>query len=299
MELIIHQRNDISHVALAGSLDATGVEKVEQTFAEATSGRGLPTVVDLSGITFMSSIGIGFLFDHTRKLKKAGSKLVLLNPQGMVDAVLKTSKMEKVMPVLYELEEAVRAVGGDPSITADLGPATVDSAVMEKKSTPASTYAPENVLKLSIKNEMSELEGLYGTVNQFLESHNTPHRSGYAIYLALEELVVNVIRYAFIDDDEHRIDIGLGFFGEQIVLEIKDSGQPFDPREAPPHDPHVEDLQVGGLGLTLVLELVNELTYRREDEKNHVRVCVQISDEEDEDNELSSAVNDGASAESE
>jgi anti-sigma regulatory factor (Ser/Thr protein kinase) len=214
----------------------------------------------------------------------------------MVDAVLKTSKMEKVMPVLYELEEAIRAVGGDPSIKSDLGPAQVDSAVEEKKSTPAPSFAPDNVIKLSIKNEMSELEDLYGTVNQFLESHNTPHRSGYATHLALEELVVNVIRYAFIDEDEHIIDIGLGVFGEQIVLEIKDSGQPFDPREAPPHDPHVEDLQVGGLGLTLVLDMVNELTYRREGDKNHVRVIVQIRDEEE--NELSSAVNDGASAES-
>ena len=186
-------------------------------------------------------------------------------------------------------------MGGDPTIQGHVSPAKVDSAVREKKSTPTSSYAPDNVLKLSIKNEMSELEGLYATVNQFLESHNTPYRSGYAVNLALEELVVNVIRYAFIDDDEHAIDIGLGFFGEQIVLEIRDSGQPFDPREAPPHDPDVEDLQVGGLGLTLVLDIVDELTYRRENDQNHVRVCIQIRDEE-QDNELSGAVNDGASA---
>ncbi len=295
MELIIHQRNDISYVALSGSLDATGVEKVEQSFAEATSGRGLPTVVDLSGITFISSIGIGFLFDHTRKLKKDRCKLVLLNPLGMVDDVLKTSKMDRVMPVHYELEDAVRAIGGDPSIESPVGAAQVDSAVEEKKSTPASTYAPDDVLKLSIKNEMSELDRLYATVNQFLESHSTPYRSGYAVHLALEELIVNVIRYAFIDDDEHTIDIGLGFFGEQIVLEVRDLGQPFDPREAPRHDPDVEDLQVGGLGLTLVLDIVNELTYRRENDENRVRVCIHIRDETE--NELSGAVNDGAGAE--
>ena len=294
MELIIHQRNDISHVALAGSLDATGVEKVEQSFAEATSGRKLPTVVDLSGITFMSSIGIGFLFDHTRRLKKAGCKLVLLNPLGMVNDVLKTSKMERVMPVLYELEEAVRAVGGDPSVKSHVGPAKADAAVAEKKSAPASSYAPDDVLKLSVKNDMSELGGLYATVNQFLESHNAPYRSGYAVNLALEELVVNVIRYAFIDDDEHTIDIGLGFFGEQIVLEVKDPGQPFDPREAPPHDPDVEDLQVGGLGLSLVLDIVDELTYWRENDENRVRVCIHIRDENDA--ELSNAVDDGFSA---
>lgn len=293
MELIIHQREDISLVALAGSLDATGVEEVEQAFGEATSARGLPTVVDLSGITFISSIGIGFLFDHTRKLKKSGCKLVLLNPQGMVDDVLKTSKMTKVMPVHYEFEDAVEAVGGDPTISVPESPAAAAPADDETKSASAPQYAPDNVLKLSIKNQMSELQDLYAKVNQFLQSHNAPHRSGYAINLALEELIVNVIRYAFIDDDEHTIDIGLGFFAQQIVLEIKDTGEPFDPREAPPHDPNVEDLQVGGLGLTLVLDMVNELTYRRENDANHVRVCVHIQEEE-----LSGAANDDTSGDS-
>ncbi len=182
VELIIHQRNDISLVALAGSLDATGVEQVEEEFADATSGRGLPTVVDLSGITFISSLGIGFLFDHTRRLKKNGCKLVLLNPLGMVHDVLRTSKMDRVMPVYNELADAVQAVGGDPSIE---GPAALPKVepVKPNKSTSASSYAADDVLKLSIKNRMSELKDLYATVNLFLESHNTPHRSGYAVNL--------------------------------------------------------------------------------------------------------------------
>ena len=128
---------------------------------------------------------------------------------------------------------------------------------------------------------MSELEGLYAKVNQFLIGHKTPYRSGYAMNLAVEELVVNVIRYAYVEDDPQPIDIGVGIIDEQLILEIRDSGRPFDPREAPPHDPDVEDLEVGGLGLTLVLDLVDALTYRREDNKNHVQVCIQLRADED------------------
>lgn len=296
MELIIHERDDISHVALVGRLDATAVEELEQSFLQATTTRGLPTVVDMSGVTFMSSLGIGFLFANTKKLKKAGCKLVLLNPQGMVETVLKTSKMDKVMPLVYELDEAIRMIGGDPTMGAKSSAAATDATTVEQAPDSAPPATPDNILKLSIKNEMSELEGLYANVNQFLAKHKTPYRSGYAVNLAIEELVVNVIRYAYVDDDEHAIDIGLGVIGEQIILEIRDTGRPFDPREAPPHDPDVEDLEVGGLGLTLVLDLVDGLTYRRENEKNHVQVCIQLRAEEG--GELWSAVNDTASTES-
>jgi serine/threonine-protein kinase RsbW len=149
-------------------------------------------------------------------------------------------------------------------------------------------------LKLAIKNEMSELEGLYSAMNQFLARHQVPYRSGYAVNLAVEELVVNVIRYAYVDDDPHTIDIGLGIIEEQIILEIRDSGRPFDPREAPSRDHDVDDPEVGGLGLTLVLDLVDALTYRRENAKNHVQVCIGIRS--DESGELWGVVNDGASA---
>ncbi|MBC8353158.1 MAG: anti-sigma factor antagonist [Planctomycetes bacterium] len=299
MEIIIHERDDISHVILKGRLDSTGVEEMDQPFTEATTGRGLPTVVDMSGITFMSSLGIGFLFANTKKLKKAGCKLVLLNPQGMVEAVLKTSKMDKVMPLFYELEEAIRAVGGDPSIGVDVSPTEADakdsdSPVAEQESDSVPRDKPDNILKLSITNEMSELEGLYATVNEFLTGHEVPYRSGYAVNLALEELAVNVIRYAYVDDDEHPIEFGLGIVDEQIILEIRDAGRPFDPREAPSHDIDADDLDVGGLGLTLVIDMVDALTYRREDDKNHVQVCIQLRAEEG--SELWSAVNDGASA---
>ena len=293
MELITYQRDDISHVALQGRLDATGVEEIEQAFEEATTDRGLSAVVDLSGISFMSSLGIGFLFATTKRLKNVDCKLVLLNPKGMVDTVLKTSKMDKVMPLFYDLDEAVRAVGGDPTIADEVTATDADSEVAKPDAESTPSEKPDTILKLSIANEMSELEGLYVTVNQFLESHQTPYRSGYAVNLAIEELVVNVIRYAYLDDDQHTIDIGLGVIDEQIILEIRDSGRPFDPSNAPQRDPDLEEPDVGGLGLTLVLDLVDTLSYQRTDEKNNVRVCIHIREEED--GELWSTVNDGAS----
>jgi serine/threonine-protein kinase RsbW len=252
---------------------------MEQPFADAILGRHLPTVVDMSGISFMSSLGIGMLFDTTKKLKKSGRKLALLNPQGMVETVLKTSKMDRLMPLVYDLDEAVQLVGGASSIGTS---ATTGGEVATGPGFAAARSGEPDILKLTIKNDMSELARLYSRANELLVRNGVPYRAGYAVNLAIEELVVNVIRYAYVDDDEHTIDIGLGVIDDQIILEIRDSGRPFDPREAPPHDPDAEDLEAGGLGLILVLDLVDGLTYRRENDKNHVRVCVRVHPEEGE-----------------
>ena len=287
MELFIHERDEISYVALEGRFDATGVEEMDQPFTEATTGRGLPTIVDMSGITFMSSLGIGFLFANTKKLKKAGCKLVLLNPKGMVESVLRTSKMDKVMPIAYELDEALQFLGFE------LGPRAVDAPEAEDSPQPKTAEAGAKMateVKLVVKNELSELSDLYAKVEEFLEAHSTPYRSGYAVNLALEELVVNVIRYAYMDFDEHLIDIDLSIIDEQIILVIEDDGRPFDPREAPSLNPHLEsaedledseedvdfDFEVGGLGLILVLDMVDVMKYSRVEEKNRTEVRIQF-----------------------
>ena len=74
---------------------------------------------------------------------------------------------------------------------------------------PNSTFPSvlEGELKLEIKNEISELKNVMATLAQFLEAHRVPHRAAYAVNLAVDELVVNVIRYAYVDDDAHMIDL--------------------------------------------------------------------------------------------
>ena len=285
MELFIHERDEVSYVALDGRFDATAVEEMDQSFTEATTQRGLPTIVDMSGVTFMSSIGIGFLYSNTKGLKKVGCKLVLLNPKEMVESVLRTSKMDRVMPIAYELEEALQILGFEPSTLA------TDAPQVEATPRPKTVAAvPQPVtaaaeLKLTIKNDSSELTDLYANVENFLAARSAPERAAYVVNLALEELVVNVIRYAYVDFDEHLIDIGLSIVDQQFVLVIEDDGTPFDPLEAlsPSLNPQLDedvdedlDFEVGGLGLKLVLDMVHAMKYTRVEEKNRVEVRIQL-----------------------
>ena len=282
MELLISDRDDIALVSLVGRLDATGVQQIEDHFSNLTAERGLPTVVDMSGVTFMSSLGIGFLFANTKKLKKVGCKLILLKPERMVESVLRTSKMDKVMPIVSTLEEALQLLGIEagnqpterPSQVAAIEPETV---VIAPKSVPG--------LKLVIRNEISELKDLYAKVGEFLELHSTPYRSGYTVNLALEELVVNVIRYAYMDLDEHLINIDLSIVEQQLVLVIEDDGRPFDPQSGNMRpDEFAEDpdnLEIGGLGLVLVLDMVDLLKYARVNTKNRTEVRIKFYETEE------------------
>lgn len=278
MELVIHERADgITHVALSGRLDAIEMPAIEQPFAEATVGRNRPAIVELSGIEFMSSLGIGLLFANTKKLKQAGHKLVLLSPKGMVEEVLRSSKMDRVMPIAHDLVEALRLLGVESAAAPGACPQSASpaetAAPAQRKSEPVA-----DLLKLAIKNEMAELKGLYAAVAEFLKGHAVPYRPGYAVNLAIEELVVNIIRHAFFDDDTHLIDVELHSAGEQLILKIEDDGRPFDPREGPEDPRDSDDPEVGGLGLVLVLDIVDVLKYARRGNKNCVEVRVHLTE---------------------
>lgn len=284
MELVIHDRDDdITHVSLAGRLDATEVHQIETRLADATA-QPRPTIVELAGLEFLSSLGIGLLFASTKRLKQAGCKLVLLNPKGMVEEVLRSSRMDKVMPIAHGLDEALRILrGGDRGQTGaaarPAGVTTEDAAPGRPQPALASfdgVDSVDDVLKLSIRNELSELKNLYAAVGQFLQKHSIAYKPGYAINLAIEELIVNVIRYAYVDDHTHQIGIELRLTNDQVILRIEDDGRPFDPRESPALTRDLEEPEAGGLGLVLVLDIVDVLKYARVEDKNRVEVRVHL-----------------------
>ena len=277
---ILERDDDITHVVLTGRLDTTGVEEISESFSEATATRKRPVIVDMSEIEFLASRGIGLLFANSKRLKEIGHKLVLLNPIGMVDSTLRSCSADKLMPIVYGLDEAIQILQGVPGQLGIAQPPvkTTKDESRPPRSEPVSTAptATEGELTLSIKNEISELQGLNTEVTQFLNVHDVPYRAAYAVSLAIDELVVNVMRYAYVDEDTHMIDIELVIEGDQVILRIVDDGRPFDPRRGPSLDLHAEDRKVGGLGLLLVLDMVDVLKYRRAEEKNWVEVRIHL-----------------------
>jgi serine/threonine-protein kinase RsbW len=90
------------------------------------------------------------------------------------------------------------------------------------------------------------------------------------IELAAEEALVNICRYAY-PGEEGDVTLRCRRSGrDRIIIEIKDSGIPFDPLSAPEPDlrPDIARRAAGGLGIFLIRKMVNEVHYRRHVNKN-------------------------------
>ncbi len=90
--------------------------------------------------------------------------------------------------------------------------------------------------------------------------------------LCLDELVTNVVRYAFPQSDraERTLTVRVEGSPSELEITVEDGGRPFDPTAAPlPAMPHtLEEAVPGGRGLLLVRSIVPRLRYERRDGVN-------------------------------
>ena len=98
-------REDAVRVSVRGRLDTVGVDAIEARFAVAVEARH--ALVDLSGVSFLASTGIRMFLRCARTLKAAGRQLVLVAPQGLVNAVLDNAGVSQVVPVVPDEAHAL------------------------------------------------------------------------------------------------------------------------------------------------------------------------------------------------
>lgn len=88
--------------------------------------------------------------------------------------------------------------------------------------------------------------------------------------LALEEVLVNILRYALLSEKEP-IEIQIrGTKGVHVEVSVLDRGPPFNPLEAPlPElETPLEEKEEGGLGIFLLRQIVDSLDYDRREGMN-------------------------------
>jgi len=107
LSVSISQGPDYAVVSVAGEIDL-GTERVfRDALTSALTGGQPRLVVDLAGVTFMGSTGIGVLMGVRRVLAADGGSLVLACPRGEVTQVLSLTGVSEVIPVDASVAEAV------------------------------------------------------------------------------------------------------------------------------------------------------------------------------------------------
>ena len=127
-------------------------------------------------------------------------------------------------------------------------------------------------MKISLNNDLGELRVAAEQIDAFCASQGMPAAIAYAVNLSVDELLTNTISYGYDDDDVHGLDLALRMDGDVIVIEITDDARPFDPSQntTPDTSAGIDERSIGGLGIFLVHELMDEVQYRRIDEQNIV-----------------------------
>ena len=90
------------------------------------------------------------------------------------------------------------------------------------------------------------------------------------MHLTSEEALVNIINYAY-PDKHGNIEITYEVKEDmRFVVEIIDWGIPFDPLSLPKPDVEapLEKRRVGGLGIYLIRTIMDEVSYRRDQDRN-------------------------------
>lgn len=106
-------------------------------------------------------------------------------------------------------------------------------------------------------------------------------KESYAIHLVCEELVVNVVSYAYADEAEGYLKIQIEKADGTITIRFIDGGVAFNPleREMPDVSLSMEERQIGGLGIFLTVQMMDEVQYERINNENVVTIKKRISDE--------------------
>jgi anti-anti-sigma factor len=96
-------------VTLNGRLDIAGADVVATPLAT-LSGSKTGLVIDMAGVSFISSIGIRQLVAAAKALSRRGGRLVLLSPNDIVTEVLQTTGITDLLPIVRSDSEAAAVI---------------------------------------------------------------------------------------------------------------------------------------------------------------------------------------------
>jgi serine/threonine-protein kinase RsbW len=127
-----------------------------------------------------------------------------------------------------------------------------------------------DALELRLANDLAAMEGLADAVERFSATHRLPSEVQNALFVSVDEAVSNAISHGYAAGARGEIVVRLHRRAGSVVLEIEDDGQSFDPLQAPPPDLTLplEARPIGGLGIHLIRQLMDDVSYVRRDGRN-------------------------------
>lgn len=132
---------------------------------------------------------------------------------------------------------------------------------------------------LQLQNNLGEVERLLDELGNCCAQLNGGPNSSRELLVAVEELFVNIINYAFPAGETHEITVQVEGKERQIKVTLTDNGREFNPLDAPTPDldAPLDQREPGGLGVFLSRRLVDKFEYQRKAGQNVVSVTKSLA----------------------
>ena len=165
--------------------------------------------------------------------------------------------------LIDQMMSAVHAFVGDAEQSDDL-------TMMAIQYNPKKSDNGQRRHSITLPNDIMTVPQLQSFVDEASEDAGLDMSLTTSLNLAIEEAIVNVMLYAYPQDIKGTVNIVATVEDGNLSFVISDSGQPFDPTAKTDVNTTLsaEERPIGGLGIHLVRQIMDEVTYERKDNKN-------------------------------
>ena len=132
--------------------------------------------------------------------------------------------------------------------------------------------------EIRIKNQVKDLEHVDRFVEEIGEELGLDMEMQMNLNLVMEEMVSNVIFYAYPRETDATIELMAESDGKELTFVLSDPGRAFDPTLKEDADMNVNPAErdLGGMGIFIVKNIMNQVTYQRLEGKNLLTMKKEI-----------------------
>ena len=118
--------------------------------------------------------------------------------------------------------------------------------------------------------ELESLQIFRSFITECCAQYGIPQETVLELKLAVDEACTNIIEHGYEGMDPGSIILSFRIKSDRILVQITDFGHVFEPVEAPKPDVQaaLEDHELGGLGLYLIYQTMDDIDYQSSEEGN-------------------------------
>ncbi|MCX5812515.1 MAG: ATP-binding protein [Proteobacteria bacterium] len=133
--------------------------------------------------------------------------------------------------------------------------------------------------RIKLPAKLENLDRLIEFVSVSANEQGIEQKRIIEIEISTEEALVNIFNYAYQDMDGDVSVVCKSDDNDKFMIEIEDSGIPFNVLSLKEPDTalDISERKIGGLGIFLMRKLMDDIQYRREEDRNVLTIVVSKS----------------------